>query len=120
MHSKIARPAWKSGRLLLGSVVAFLSVTCGERGPEAVESVSSALTVLPFEAESLARMGGSAYSTGPLGADGGSTTGEGIMMGQKVKVREITTKKSDKEVFHKSEVDSGKGFVVIYEDVCKK
>jgi len=65
-------------------------------------------------------MGGSAYSTGPLGADGGSTTGEGIMMGQKVKVREITTKKSDKEVFHKSEVDSGKGFVVIYEDVCKK
>jgi hypothetical protein len=64
-------------------------------------------------------MGGSAWSSGPLGADGATTTGEGIMMGQKVKVRELTEKK-DKEVHHKAEVDSGKGFVLIYEDVCKK
>jgi hypothetical protein len=30
------------------------------------------------------------------------------------------TEKKDKEVHHKAEVDSGKGFVLIYEDVCKK
>jgi len=65
-------------------------------------------------------MGGSAYSTGPLAADGGSTTGEGIMMGNKVKVRELTQKKGDKEIFHRSEVDMGKGFVVMFEDSCKK
>jgi len=64
-------------------------------------------------------MGGTAWSSGPLGADGGTTTGEGIMMGNKVKIRETTTKK-DKEVTHKAEVDMGKGFMVMFEDVCKK
>jgi hypothetical protein len=64
-------------------------------------------------------MGGSAWSTGSLGADGGTTMGEGVMMGNKVKVRETTTKK-DKEMYHKAEIDSGKGFVVMYEDSCKK
>ena len=64
-------------------------------------------------------MGGTAWSSGPLGADGGTTTGEGIMMGHKVKVRELTTK-TDKEVHHKSEVDMGKGFMVMFEDSCKK
>jgi hypothetical protein len=64
-------------------------------------------------------MGGSAWSTGPLGPEGATTTGEGVMMGNKVKVRETTTKK-DKEVRHTSEVDMGKGFVMMYEDLCKK
>ena len=64
-------------------------------------------------------MGGSAWSTGPLGADGGTTMGEGVMMGNKVKVRETTTKK-EKEMYHKAEIDMGKGFVVMYEDSCKK
>ncbi len=69
---------------------------------------------------SMDSMGGSAWSSGPLGADGGTTTGEGIMMGNKVKVRETTQKKGDKEVYHKVEIDSGKGFTVMFEDVCKK
>jgi len=78
MHSKIARPAWKSGRLLLGSVVAFLSVTCGERGPEAVESVSSALTVLTFEAENLARM---ASATGSqVTSEAGASNGQYVQL----------------------------------------
>jgi hypothetical protein len=64
-------------------------------------------------------MGGTAWSSGPLGADGATTMGEGIMMGQKVKVRE-TTEKKDKEIRHKAEIDAGKGFVVMYEDSCKK
>jgi hypothetical protein len=65
-------------------------------------------------------MGGTAWSSGPLGPDGGTTMGQGIMMGNKVKVRETTQKKSDKEIFHKAEIDSGKGFTVMYEDSCKK
>jgi hypothetical protein len=65
-------------------------------------------------------MGGSTWSSGPLGPDGGSTTGEGLMMGNKVKVRETTQKKSDKEIYHKVELDMGKGFATMYEDSCKK
>ena len=42
------------------------------------------------------------------------------MMGAKVKFRETITKKSDKEMFHKVEVDSGKGFMAAGEDTCKK
>ena len=65
-------------------------------------------------------MGNTSYTTGPLGADGGTLTGEGYMMGAKVKFRETITKKSDKEMFHKVEVDSGKGFMAAGEDTCKK
>jgi hypothetical protein len=65
-------------------------------------------------------MGNTSYTSGPLGADGGTTTGEGYMMGNKVKVRETITKKSDKEMYHKVEIDSGKGFAVAGEDNCKK
>jgi hypothetical protein len=65
-------------------------------------------------------MGGTTWSSGPLGPDGGTTMGEGIMMGNKVKVRETTQKKSDKEIYHKAEIDMGKGFTVMYEDTCKK
>jgi hypothetical protein len=65
-------------------------------------------------------MGGSTWSSGPLGPDGGTTMGEGIMMGNKVKVRETTQKKSDKEVYHKVELDMGQGFMTMYEDTCKK
>src|SRR5580765_1336831 len=78
MRSNIASPAWKSGRLLLGSVVAFLSVTCGERGPEAVESVSSALTVLTFEAENLAR---TASATGSqVTSEAGASNGQYVQL----------------------------------------
>jgi hypothetical protein len=65
-------------------------------------------------------MGNTSFTTGPLGPDGGTTTGEGYMMGNKVKVRETITKKGDKEMYHKVEIDSGKGFAVAGEDNCKR
>jgi hypothetical protein len=42
------------------------------------------------------------------------------MMGKKVKTRETTTKDDPKHVTHKFEVDMGKGFQLMGEDVCKK
>jgi hypothetical protein len=42
------------------------------------------------------------------------------MMGAKVKVRETVQKKGDKEMVHKVEIDSGKGFMAAGEDNCKK
>jgi hypothetical protein len=65
-------------------------------------------------------MGGGSFEAGPLVGDSFTVTGEGYMMGMKSKVRETMTKKSDKEVFHKFEVDMGKGFQSIGEDTCKK
>jgi hypothetical protein len=65
-------------------------------------------------------MGGGSFETGPLQGDSFTAVGEGYMMGMKSKVRETMTKKSDKEVFHKFEVDMGKGFQSIGEDTCKK
>ena len=47
-------------------------------------------------------------------------TSDGRMMGQKIKIRETVQKKSDKEIVHKFEVDMGKGFQPMGEDVCKK
>jgi hypothetical protein len=47
-------------------------------------------------------------------------TGEGYMMGQKMKIREKMIKKSDKEVLHTMEADMGKGFMPMGEDACKK
>jgi hypothetical protein len=69
---------------------------------------------------SMDSMGNTSYATGPLGADGGTTTGEGFMMGAKVKIRETVQKKGDKELYHKFEVDAGKGFMTAAEDNCKK
>jgi hypothetical protein len=47
-------------------------------------------------------------------------TGEGYMMGQKAKIRETMTRMPDtKGASHKYEVDMGKGFQVMGEDVCK-
>jgi hypothetical protein len=65
-------------------------------------------------------MGGGSFEAGPLVGDSFTVVGEGYMMGMKSKVRETMTKKSDKEVFHKFEVDLGKGFQSIGEDTCKK
>jgi hypothetical protein len=48
-------------------------------------------------------------------------TGEGYMMGQKAKIRETMTRMPDtKGASHKYEVDTGKGFQVMGEDVCKR
>ena len=58
--------------------VALLSVTCGERDPEAVESVSSALTVLTFEAETLAR---TASATGSqVTSEAGASNGQYVQL----------------------------------------
>jgi hypothetical protein len=65
-------------------------------------------------------MNNTSNASGPLTADGGVVTGEGFMMGAKVKVRETVQKKSDKEMFHKIEIDMGKGFAPAGEDNCKK
>jgi hypothetical protein len=65
-------------------------------------------------------MGNASFTSGPLGPEGGTTTGDGYMMGTKVKLRETVQKKGDKEMNHKVEVDAGKGFMVAVEDNCKK
>jgi hypothetical protein len=65
-------------------------------------------------------MGNTSNTSGPLGADGATITGDGYMMGAKVKLRETIQKKGDKEMSHKIEMDSGKGFVPAGEDNCKK
>jgi hypothetical protein len=65
-------------------------------------------------------MGGTASGTGVASGDTVTFTADGRMMGQKVKTRETLTKKGDKEVVHKFEVDMGKGFQPMGEDVCKK
>jgi len=41
-------------------------------------------------------------------------------MGMKMKAREIIQKKSEKEISHRFEVDMGKGFQPMGEDVCKR
>jgi len=68
----------------------------------------------------LDNMGSASMGAGPLAGNVASWTGEGFMMGQKVKTRETMTKVDAKNVTHKAEVDMGKGFVPMGEDVCKK
>ena len=65
-------------------------------------------------------MGGFGAGTGT--AAGGTLTfiADCYMMGMKMKTRETIEKKSDKEVLHRFEVDMGKGFQPMGEDVCKR
>jgi len=67
-------------------------------------------------------MGGYAVETAPGAAAGQKLvlTGDGHMMGMKVKMRETMEKKSDKEIEHAFETDMGKGFQPMGVDVCKK
>ena len=65
-------------------------------------------------------MGGISSGTGSVSGDALSFASEGFMMGMKVKMRETIEKKSDKEVHHLFEVDMGKGFQPMGEDVCKR
>ena len=65
--------------------------------------------------------GAASFATSPgFQGDTLTFTGEGYMMGQKVKIRESMQKKSEKEVLHKFDVDMGKGFQPMGEDTCKK
>lgn len=65
--------------------------------------------------------GGMVQSTGTgIQGDTLTFTGEGTHGGQKVKVRETMTKKGDKEVTRRVEVDSGQGYQPVVEETCKK
>jgi Protein of unknown function (DUF1579) len=64
-------------------------------------------------------MGSGWFAGGPIQGDSVTTVGDMYMMGMKSKVRESMSKK-DKEVFHKLEIDMGKGFQTVGEDTCKK
>lgn len=65
-------------------------------------------------------MGSATFGSGPISGDTAVVTEEGFMMGNKVKLRETMTKKGPKEVYHKYEMDMGKGFQALGEDTCKK
>ena len=69
---------------------------------------------------SVDNMGSISMGAGPMTGDTISWSGEGYMMGSKAKVRESMTKVSPKQVTHKFEVDMGKGFQPMGEDVCKR
>jgi len=64
--------------------------------------------------------GGAAFGTGKITGDTVTYISEGYMMGAKTKMREVMGKKSDKEGFHKFDIDTGKGFIPFGEDTCKK
>ena len=66
-------------------------------------------------------MGGFSIEHGPgATADKVVFTGDSVMMGMKVKIREGMTKKDDKNVEHTFEVDMGKGFMPMGTDACKR
>ncbi len=65
-------------------------------------------------------MGTAAMGAGPITGDTVVYTEDAVMMGMKTKLRETMTKKGPKELFHKYEVDMGKGFQAMGEDTCKK
>jgi len=64
--------------------------------------------------------GGMGTGAGKITGETATYTGEGYMMGMKLKTRETMGSKGPKEGFHKMEVDMGKGFTLMGEDNCKK
>ena len=65
-------------------------------------------------------MGGFSAGTGTASGDTLTFIEDGYMMGMKIKVRDTIQKKSDKEISHRFEVDMGKGFRPMGEDLCKR
>jgi len=65
-------------------------------------------------------MGGVGTGTGTAAGDTMTFITDSYMMGMKMKTRETIQKKSDKEFSHRFEVDMGKGFQPMGEDVCKR
>jgi hypothetical protein len=65
-------------------------------------------------------MGGASMGTGTMTADTITWTGETMMMGQRMKIRDTMTKTGPKTATHKMEADQGKGFQVMAEDTCTK
>ena len=64
--------------------------------------------------------GGMGSGAGKITGETATYTGEGYMMGMKMKTRETMGSKGPKEGFHKMEIDMGKGFTLMGEDTCKK
>jgi hypothetical protein len=65
--------------------------------------------------------GGATYETSPgFVGETITLTGEGYMMGQKLKVRETMTRKGPKGASHTFEADLGKGFQNMGEDDCTR
>jgi len=74
-----------------------------------------------FTLSSVDSMGGVELATSPgFQGDTIQFTGEAFMMGQQMKVRDSITKAGPKEIVHKIEADSGKGFEPMGEDHCKR
>ncbi len=65
-------------------------------------------------------MGALSAGTGTASGDTLTFTSDGHMMGMKLKMRDVIEKKGAKEITHRFEVDMGKGFVPMGEDVCKR
>jgi hypothetical protein len=65
-------------------------------------------------------MGGYSAGTGTASGDTLTFIEDGYMMGMKTKMRDTIQKKSDKEISHRFEVDMGKGFKPMGEDLCKR
>ena len=74
-----------------------------------------------FTLSSVDSMGGVELATSPgFQGDTIQFTGDAFMMGQQMKVRDSITKAGPKEIVHKIEADSGKGFEPMGEDHCKR
>ena len=76
---------------------------------------SNQLTMVGYDS-----MGSATFGAGPITGDTAVATLDGYMMGMKLKTRETMTKKTQKEIAHKYELDTGKGFQLMAEDTCKK
>jgi hypothetical protein len=81
----------------------------------AYDASSNQATIVSYD-----NMGSASLGIGPFSGDAVAFTEDAYMMGAKLKVRETMTKKSPKEVVHKYEVDTGKGFQLMGEDTCKR
>lgn len=65
-------------------------------------------------------MGGMTWGTGTQQGDTIVFNEEGYMMGQKIRSRETMQLKGPKELYHKVEMDMGRGFQLMGEDNCKR
>jgi hypothetical protein len=72
-------------------------------------------TFLSYDSVGTAMMG-----TGTISGDSVTFAEEGYLKGVKVKVRETLAKKAPRLLYHKVEIDQGKGYLPMAEDTCTK
>jgi len=72
-------------------------------------------TFLSYDSVGSAMMG-----AGTLAGDAVTFNEEGFLKGVKVKVRETLAKKGPRKLHHKVEVEQGKGYQLMAEDICTK